>query len=192
MNHNILIVEANGGLAKETIKCLIDDGFRRFTMACRSEAKGTEAKREILKLRPDASQISLNVVGDFDMNHPKKNEKAINRLNPQGHFGSVFLAVGNPVFAQELQVVEYNGLQIEKNAFQNMLGSHFTLSKLKKYGLLKENVRVVLSGGEGARGLKGMIEKPKFTTPEELRNYVFANSGKTTYNPMNALGVSKY
>lgn len=192
MTKKILIVGANGGLAKETIKSLIENGHKNITMACRTESKGLQAKHDILKSKQHISKIELDVIGGFDMNEPEKIEKSIQTLNPSQPFDIVFLAAGNPVFEDDFQTVNYKDYNIEKNVFQNIFGSHFTLSKLKKYGLLKEKVRIVMSGGEGARGLKGMIGKPQFSSPVELRKYVFAQSASIQYNPMNALGVSKY
>lgn len=192
MTEHILIVGANGGLAKETIKHLIDDGYKNITMACRSESKGIRAKKEIIDSIKPVSNIELNVVGGFDMNAPDKLEEAVQRLSSTAPFQIVFLAAGNPVFTDDFQTIEYNGYKIEKNTFQNMIGSHIVLSKLKKNRLLAEKVRVVMSGGEGARGLKGFIEKPQFTSHEALRNYVFVKSSNIKYDPMNALGTSKY
>tara|TARA_Y100000385_G_C13107232_1_gene648907 strand:- start:2859 stop:3410 length:552 start_codon:yes stop_codon:yes gene_type:complete len=71
-----------------------------------------------------------------------------------------------------------------------MIGSHVTLSWLNKMKLLTKGVRVVLAGGEGARGIKGMIESPQFYSIKEFRDYVFLNK-TPKYNPMNAIGVSK-
>lgn len=47
-NKNILIVGANGGLALETIKHLINDGARNFSFACRTEEKSEYAKNFLL------------------------------------------------------------------------------------------------------------------------------------------------
>ena len=46
---NILITGANGAMAVETIKHLIEAGARNLTMAVRSMAKGEEAKAQILQ-----------------------------------------------------------------------------------------------------------------------------------------------
>ena len=82
-------------------------------------------------------------------------------------------------------------IKLRKLFFQNVVGGHIVLSELKKHALLAHGARVVVAGGEGARGIKGMIAKPEFNSPTELRNYVLANFGDRKYNPMNAIGVSK-
>jgi len=66
------------------------------------------------------------------------------------------------------------------------------LSRLAARGLLAPGARVVYAGGEGARGIPGMIELPGFETAEDLRGYVLANQVEPKpYNAMNAIGVSK-
>jgi nucleoside-diphosphate-sugar epimerase len=188
---NVLIVGANGGLAKETIKYLIEDGFKNIVMACRTKAKGQAAKTWILNNIQHSEDLQLTVAGGFDMNNPNKIEKAVQSLNKQVQFDKVFLAAGGVVFGKDFQTIEWKGQQIERTVFQNMMGSHITLSFLKKNDLLADGVRVVMSGGEGARGIKGIIEAPHFASPEELRQYVFANSS-LSYNSMNAIGASKF
>lgn len=191
MIENILIVGANGGLATETIKHLIFDGYKNITMACRTLEKGFKAKEAILKDISSSFKVQLKVVGGFDMNNPKKIEEAIKSMSKTEVYNKVFLAAGGAVFTDDFQTINYNGETIERNVFQNMMGSHVTLLLLKKYNLLSVKTRVIMSGGEGARGLKGMIEAPSFKSREDLRHYVFGKSN-LKYNPMNALGASKF
>lgn len=56
--------------------------------------------------------------------------------------------------------------------------------------MIKEGARIVLAGGEGARGIKGMIDRPSFSNPDQLRRYIYLEQ-VPKYNPMNAIGVSK-
>ena len=192
MKRKVLIVGANGGLAKETIKHLINDGFETIIMACRTKKKGEIAKKAVLNQLEEVPNLNLEVVDGFDMNNPLILEISIKKLSAKGvKFTHVFLAAANPVFSNQFQSIEWNHKTIEKNVFQNMIGSHITLSKLVKYKMLEHGARVVMSGGEGARGLKGMIDKPHFSSSQELRNYVYCKSN-LKYNAMNALGVSKY
>jgi len=186
----ILIVGANGTLAKETIKHLIADGATNITMACRTESKGLAAKKEIEKEISSTTNANLSVVGGFDMNNPTKLKAAIEKLSGNNPYDIVFLAAGFAVFSDDYESVEWNGKKVEKNIFQNLIGSHITLDELKKNNLLNKNARIVLSGGEGARGMKGMIEKPEFSSVAEFRDYVYLKK-TPKYNPMNAIGVSK-
>lgn len=188
---NILITGANGAMARETIKQLIANGATSIVMACRSKAKGLIAKKEIEDELGVGNKVNLRVIGGFDMNDPKKIRSAIYSLPNNLSFDIVFLAAGFAVFSDDYQAVEWDGKRIEKNIFQNLMGSHVTLKLIKENNLLKPNARVVIAGGEGARGLKGLIEKPEFSTPEELRDYVFLKQ-TPPYNPMNAIGVSKF
>ncbi len=189
-NKSILVVGANGTMAKETIKHLVKDSASKITMACRTEEKGFLARDEIISEISSAKKTDISVVGGFDMNDPEKIEKAVESLPTNNRFDAVFLAAGFAVFEDDYQSVEWNGKKVEKNIFQNMIGSHITLSLLKKYDLLKKGVRVVMAGGEGARGIRGMIEKPTFKSPKVFRDYAYLIDAPK-YNPMNAIGVSK-
>lgn len=186
---SILVVGANGSMAKETIKHLIKDGASSIVMACRTVSKGNEALEEILsEVSPNPNHIS--VVGGFDMTDPEMIERAVMSLDSNKAFDIIFLAAGFAVFSDDYQSVNWNGKSIEKNIFQNMIGSHLTLQFLKKQGLVAHGARVVMAGGEGARGIPGMIEKPVFPSPQAFRNYVYLKD-LPKYNPMNAIGVSK-
>ena len=189
----IFITGANGAMAKETIKHLLQDGYSDIVMAVRTKAKGEVAKLEILDSISPSKNVNLSVVGGFDMNKPLEIEKAIKNLKRNGPFDIVFLAAGFAVFGDDYQSVEYNGKRIEKTIFQNLIGSHVVFSQLKKNDLIAKGARVVLAGGEGARGIKGMIEKPYFASPEDFRHYIYLNSKNLPkYNPLNAIGISKF
>ncbi len=190
-NKSILVVGANGALAKETIKCLVNDGVSNILMACRNKSKGEEALQEIINESSNSAKTDgLSVVGGFDMTNPDKIENAINSLSSNGSFDIVFLAAGFAVFTEDYQAIEWNGKKVEKNIFQNMIGSHITLTLLKQNNLLAKGARIVLAGGEGARGIKGMIERPHFPSASDFRKYVYLKE-VPKYNPMNAIGVSK-
>jgi len=191
INESILVVGANGALAKETIKQLLHDGATKITMACRTATKGEEAKEEILNEFGKKDHVELSVIGGFDMTNPLMIEKAIQELPSDKPFDIIFLAAGFAVFTDGYQAVNWKGKKVEKNVFQNMVGSHLTFLGLKKAGLIAKGARVVLAGGEGSRGIKGMIESPNFTSAQELRDYIYLNDAPK-YNPMNAIGVSKF
>jgi nucleoside-diphosphate-sugar epimerase len=189
----ILITGANGAMAKETIKHLIHDGYTDILMAVRTEEKGQTAKREILNSIHSSKNVNLSVVSEFDMNKPLEIKKAVQKLNGSNPFDVIFLAAGFAVFGDNYQSIKYNGKKIEKTIFQNLIGSHIVFSQLKKNDLIANGARVVLAGGEGARGIKGMIEKPYFASPEDFRNYIYLNSKiLPKYNPLNAIGISKF
>ena len=188
----ILITGANGAMAKETIKHLIEEGCDDIVMAVRTKSKGEIARAEILK-DTNAETENLSVVEGFDMNKPNEIIDAVGKLKGEAPFDVVFLAAGFAVFGDDYQHVEHNGKKVEKTVFQNLVGSHVVFNELKKTSLLKKGARIVLAGGEGARGIKGMIEKPDFPTVKSLRDYVYLNpKSLPKYNPMNAIGVSKF
>ena len=96
------------------------------------------------------------------------------------------------VFSDDYQCVRYADKSIERTVFQNAIGPYITFLNLKKQGLLSPNCRVVFAGGEGARGIPNMIQKPVFSTPKSLNDYIFGRGALPRYNPMNAIGVSKF
>ncbi len=187
---SILIIGASGGLGKETTKHLIKDGATNVVMAGRSLQRVIDAKNDILS--KIASQTQVHTVGGFDMLDPHKIHKAVSDLQDLGPFDVVFLGAGGVFFTEEYQTKEWKGKQIEKTVFQNLFGSHVVLQSLKREKLLSDNPRIIIAGGEGARGIPGMIKSPSFTTKKEMRAYIFdiKNIGKK-YNPMDAIGVSK-
>ncbi len=188
-----LITGANGAMAQETIKHLIKNGSTDIVMAVRTKEKGESAKNKILNDIGSIKNIKLSIVEGFDMNKPLEIKKAIASLKKQSPFQVVFLAAGFAVFEPDYQNVNFNGKKIEKTIFQNLIGSHIIFNELKKNNLLDKNARIVLAGGEGARGIKGMIEKPEFSSAKEFREYIYLKSDKLPkYNPMNAIGISKF
>lgn len=117
-------------------------------------------------------------------------EKHINLL-PNKAFDIIFLAVGGIIIDKDYQYILTNNTKIEITVYQNLFGAHIVLNNLIRKDLIAAGARVVYAGGEGARGIPGMIEKPAFHTKEDLRNYLHANSTKK-YSAMNAIGVSKF
>ena len=55
--------------------------------------------------------------------------------------------------------------------------------------MLAADAKVVFAGGEGARGIKGIIPKPEFQSTDDLLNYL--KNGDGPYSFMKAIGVSK-
>ena len=60
-----------------------------------------------------------------------------------------------------------------------------------RQGLVAPDARVVFAGGEGARGIPRLIEKPVFKDGEDFLNYLSGTGELKKYNPMNGIGVSK-
>jgi NAD(P)-dependent dehydrogenase (short-subunit alcohol dehydrogenase family) len=185
---SVFITGANGGLGLETAKLLAQEKLERFVLGARTLAKSEYAKNEVEK--NGGVNANLETAGGFDMTNVEAIEKAVEALPKNKPFDTIFFQVGGVFFTDAYQYQNYNGLKIEKTVFQNVIGSYVTLTNLEKAGLVAKNARIVFAGGEGARGIPGMIEKPVFT-PQEFRNYVFGRGDQKKYNPMNAIGVSK-
>lgn len=187
-NTSILIVGATGGLGKETVRYLLKDGATQITMAGRSLPKLIATKDDLLS--SVKTKATIHVAGGFDMLNPTKIEQSIKQLKTK--FDIVFLGAGGVFFTKDYQVVQWNNHEVEKTVFQNLFGSHVVLHALNKNHLLTDNPRIIIAGGEGARGIPGMIKSPMFNNKEELRNYILhTKSTQKKYNPMDAIGVSK-
>lgn len=186
---HILFTGATGGLAKETIKCLLEQDVASITLAGRSEKKLAAVKSGIVNDLGHHVEKKLKLAAGFDMNSPEKLFVAVNRL-PKQAFDIVCLGAGAASFGNQRQTISYAGRRYEKTIFQNVIGGHITLSYLITLQLIGANARVITIGGEGARGIKGMIAKPEFNDPNTLSRYVFAETDMK-YNAMNALGSSK-
>ena len=189
---SVFITGANGGLGKETCKWLVEDGYGHVLMACRTEAKALQAREEVLQANPAIQGTTITAVGGFDMTSPASIEDAVAGLPRDQQFDIIFLQAGGAIFGPDYQVVQFDGGSVERTLFQNVLGGHSTLALLRKYDLLAPGARVIAAGGEGARGIPGLIDCPDFASPHELRQYVMGDfSAAKAYNPMNAIGVSK-
>ena len=189
---SILVTGANGGMGQATCRLLVNHGFSRIVMAGRSEPKVFAARNYVLSKTQPGWGVVVEAAAGFDMNDPSRIESSIKELSHGEPFDLVFLQAGGAIFATDFQTVEWNGKKVEKTVFQNVVGAHVTLSLLKKHNLLTDGVRVVFAGGEGARGIPGVMEKPNFATPAALRKYVLADFGRAKYNAKNAVGVSKF
>lgn len=185
----VLVTGANGGLGLETCKILAQHNFSRITMATRTSEKAHAAKTELLSAVQPKGKIE--VAYGFDMNSPEGIEAAVASLPAKQPFDVIFFQVGGVIFTEDYQYIEWNGRKIEKTIFQNVIGSHITLINLRKRGLVAPKARIVFAGGEGVRGIPGMIDNPIFETADEFNRYLFGRGEQEKYNPMNAIGVSK-
>ncbi|MGB0942661.1 MAG: SDR family NAD(P)-dependent oxidoreductase [Marinomonas sp.] len=186
---NILFTGGTGGLAKEALTLLLTQDLGKITVAGRNKDKLAQVKQELVAELGAERVSKLNFAAGFDMSNPIKIEAAINHL-PSQPFDIVCLGAGGAVFGNQRQTFSWQGKEYEKTLFQNVIGGHVTLAHLLKRQLIANGARVVVIGGEGARGIKGMIAKPGFASVQALQDYVFARSSEK-YNPMNALGASK-
>lgn len=189
-NLSILVTGANGGLGLQTCKHLVRDGARQLTLACRTEEKAAGARQALRTALPEA-QTQLVPAAGFDMTDPDAIRAAVAGLDPTVRFDVVFLQAGGVTFGKQWRTVEHAGHRVERTVFQNTIGAHVTLAALIERGLVAEGARVVIAGGEGARGIPGLIAKPEFASPQELRCFVTVADESRPYHDMNTMGVSK-
>ena len=187
-NANIFITGPNGGIGFETVKLLLQNGARRIALACRTLEKADWTKNELLK--SNTTETKLEPYGGFDMNDKKAIQQAVGKISMNEPFDIVFLQAGGMVVSPDFQFISVNGIQIEKTIFQNVIGAYLTLKYLDDRGLVASNARIVFPGGEGARGIRGMIKKPEFNSVEEFTTYI--HKGLGSYKDLDALGCSKF
>lgn len=189
VHKSVFITGANGGLGFETSKIMALQGFGRITMAARTLQKAEAARARLGK--DVAPKGIIETAGGFDMNDPESIEDAIANLPKGKPYDIIFLQAGGVVFGQNYRYNTFFGKQIERTIFQNAIGGYITLVNLIKNGLVAQNARIVFAGGEGARGIPGMIEKPVFKNENDFLDYLTGGNPQKKYNPMNGIGVSK-
>ncbi len=188
---SVFITGANGGMGLRTTK-LLAQNHDYIVMGGRNDKRIQEARNEVLSEPKTKSGISILAQSGFDMNDPESIEMAVASLPKERGFDIVFLQAGGATFTDDYSFTKYKGKQMERTVFQNSFGALITLWNLKKHGLVNKGARIVFAGGEGARGIPGMIVKPEFDGPENLRRYLLnASSNGKKYNSLNAIGISK-
>ena len=163
LDANILITGANGGIGTEVVKQLLTYKPRRIVLACRTKEKA----ESVLKQLPESS-TQIEAVGGFDMNDSIAIKTAINDLPGDQKFDIVFLQSGGMVVSNRFEFVTVNGTTIERTVHQNAIGGLLTVKYLEELDLIHRNARIVFAGGEGARGIPKLIQKPDFKTRAEI------------------------
>lgn len=188
---SVFITGANGGLGLETVKWLIRENFAEVIMACRTDEKAKNARNILLNDHTLSGDTILTTAGGFDMNNPEAIENAVDNLTAIQPYDILFFQVGGIFVGNDYQYVNYKGNRIEKTVFQNVIGSYITLVNLMKKGLAAPTARIIFAGGEGARGIPGMIKKPTFNSPKAFKGYLDGTGILSKYSAMDAIGVSK-
>lgn len=184
-NASILITGANGGIAIETVKILLEKGAKRIVLACR-----TQEKADYVKYLLDSNPV-LEARGGYDMQNKESIVAAVSELPRNEQFDIVFFQAGGMIVSNDFQFVATGkGKRVEKTIYQNVIGSYITLQALLQNDLITPAGRIVFAGGEGARGIKGMITKPEYLSVDELTNAI--RNGKGKYSDIDALGTSKF
>lgn len=186
----VLITGANGGLGLATAVGVLREGAS-VVLACRTEAKADGARDRAVAQAPAASEYA-EAAGGFDMLDPASIVAAVRALPPTP-FDVVFLQAGGWVVADTMQSVDLGDTRVERTVAQNVVGAHVTLRALWETDRLCPGARVVMIGGEGARGVPGGIAKPTFRDLQDFRGYLAGDAtGRGPYVPMDALGTAKF
>lgn len=185
-NATILITGANGGIGLETVKALLIKKPKTIILACRTLEKAENALLQLPK-----SETEIIPMGGFDMTDKTSIRNAINEIPSDLIIDILFLQSGGMVVSKHFEYINVsNNMRIEKTIYQNTIGGYLTYKVLSENKKLNSNARIVLAGGEGARGIKGMINQPHFSSKEEFINRVLKPNGN--YSDIDALGVSKF
>lgn len=186
-NARVLITGANGGLGLATSIAAAREGAT-VVLACRTTAKAEATRTQV---NAAAGEHRAIAAGGFDMLDPMAIEAAVDALEP-APFDVVFLQAGGWVWADDMQTVVLNGVPVEETVAKNVLGAHATLRALLATGRVRPGARVVIIGGEGARGVPGAIRKPEFADADDFGRYLAGDaSGRPSYAAIDALGVAK-
>lgn len=180
----------------QTVKALIKDcAFDVIVLACRSQEKANQAKKELESKRYfDKMRTTLIAQGGFDMTDPVKIEKAVQTLPENLRLNVIHLQAGGTYYTNHYQVIEVDGQKFERGIFQNMIGGHVTLAYLKKHDRLAPKPRIVACSGEAMRGL-GIpgIKIPHFESEQDMRDFIYAKSlNDKEYSPIDNLAIGKY
>ncbi|MEM6930297.1 MAG: SDR family oxidoreductase [Myxococcota bacterium] len=185
-NQRVLVTGANGGLGLATCIAALKEGAH-VVLACRSADKAASAQARAVAAAGVPTARAL-AAGGFDMLDPSAIDRAVAAL-PNEPLDVVFLQAGGWVVADEAQHVVLGGRRVERTLAQNVVGAHATLRALMASGRLAPHGRVVIVGGEGARGVPRAIRKPTFA---DLAHFERALAGVPgPYVPIDALGVAK-
>jgi len=186
----VLVTGANGGLGLATCVGILDEGGT-VVFACRTDAKAAHARDQALAATgcaPDRAEAA----GGFDMLDPAAIEAAVDRLSAEP-IDVLFLQAGGWVWADGFQITELQGVPVERTVSKNVLGAHATLRALLASDRLAPGARVVIIGGEGARGVPGAIAKPTFANVGDFERYLAGDgTGRPPYTAIDALGVAKF
>ena len=185
----VLVTGANGGLGIATCVQILAEGGS-VVLACRSDAKAADARARAVA-EAGVPDHRAEALGGFDMLDPDAITAAVATLTP-GPIDVVFLQAGGWVWADEVQTVTLGDQTLERTVAQNVVGAHATLRALLAAGRLAAGCRVVIIGGEGARGVPGGIRKPEFADAQDFARYLAGDwTGRRAYTPVDALGVAK-
>jgi NAD(P)-dependent dehydrogenase (short-subunit alcohol dehydrogenase family) len=152
---SVLITGANSGLGFEAAKQLAELGYKKVILACRTIAKGEEARRLLVNMigRDPFETIAIDVSDIASAN------QASDELIAKG------------VIAGKYEMISDDGIELTFAA--SLIGHHILASKLLNADIISGNGRIVLVSSEGARG-----DMPSATG---LKLYDFATSQTTKF-----------
>jgi len=147
MNHNshtALVTGANSGLGFEAAAQLVEAGYGRVILACRTAEKASEARTRLV----ERTGKDIFDVLAIDVAELKSSARAAQELVDQP--GKIDLLVLNAGGSASTLTVTTEG--IELIMAMNLFGHHLLTMKLIEAGKLSSQVHIVIAGSEGARG----------------------------------------
>ncbi|MEH6348117.1 MAG: SDR family NAD(P)-dependent oxidoreductase [Bermanella sp.] len=148
-NHTALVTGANSGFGFETAVLLAQQGYGRIILACRSEVKSEQARKELIN-RVGKDVFSGLTIDVTDLNASKK---AAQQLHAQGQ--KIDLLILNAGLGSQTLKTSAQGIEITLAA--SLFGHHMLTMELLATGSLSNTARIVIAGSEATRGnLPGM------------------------------------
>ncbi len=145
----VLVTGANSGVGFEAAAQLAEAGWGTVILACRSEAKGEAARKQLIERVGKDVFVTLVI----DTAEVTSAHAAAEELMARGTFidGLVLNAGASSADPR------FNSDEVELTYASTLVGHHVLTLRLLQAGLLAEHARIIIAGSEGARGdLPGM------------------------------------
>ncbi|MBT3397090.1 MAG: SDR family NAD(P)-dependent oxidoreductase, partial [Alphaproteobacteria bacterium] len=139
-----LVTGANSGIGFEAAAQLAEDGWGKVILACRSEAKGDDARA---KLEARTGKDCFEVLA-VDTSEVASANAASDQLRGRGDTIDFLLLNAGATATQP----HFNADGVEITWASTLVGHHVMTMRLLADGVLSPDARIVITGSEGARG----------------------------------------
>lgn len=139
-----LVTGANSGLGFEAGAQLAEAGYGRVILACRTLLKASEARKRLVE-RTGKDVFEVLAIDVAELQSATRAAQEI--IDQPGRIDLLLLNAGLAV-----PTLQRNAEGIELTVATSLFGHHVLAMKLLAAGKLSPQVRIVISGSEGARG----------------------------------------
>lgn len=155
----ILVTGANSGLGYGTAVLLAKRGWKKVYLSCRNDEKCQNAIKKILEENSDLKKAQFDYI-ILDANNLDTVTESINKLDKNIKFNSLILNAGG-ASSGGFFTHQINDKKVEKTQIINNIAHFYLVALLKNKNFLTNDVSIVYSGSEGARGIPKLgMKKP--------------------------------